>query len=228
MNEDIIKVESDEFQDTILKSVSQHRAPYVVDLKGVEYVIFPETFNPNYAKASLLLLNNLGVKEGDVVLDPFTGCGADAVFAALEGASKVIAIDKFTMPYLCTKFNVHKLKLDQKIDVRQGDLFEPLDSEEKFDLIIANPPFREMDPESDIAAAIRDKEYTTLKKFFREVGNYLKPNGRLRIVFSDVGDMALFHKLAKESDFETEIIAKEKFGSEVRIEVYEMRKIAGN
>src|SRR3989344_1172596 len=219
MPESITSIESAEFQGTILRSVEQHTAPYTVKLKGLDYVLFPEVFNPNYAKASLLLLDNLGVKKGDIVLDSFTGSGADAIFAVLEGASNAVAIDKFTMPFLCTAYNVHSLGLSDKISVRQGDLFDPLKPDEKFDLIVANPPFRSMSPDTNIAAAIRDPDYSTLKRFFSEVGNWLKPEGRIRIVFSNVGDMEYFHQLARENNFISKTIATTKYASNVIIEV---------
>lgn len=215
--------ESMEFQDTILRSVEQHPIPYLVKLKGLDYVMFPGTFNPNYAKASLFLLNNLGVQEGDVVLDPFTGCGADAIFAVRQGASRVVAIDKFTMPYLCAKYNVNRLGLEDMVDVRQGDLFDSLREDEKFDLVIANPPFKSMQPHSDIAAALRDEEYTTLRRFFSQVGHHLTDNGRIRLVFSDVGDMDLLQDLARSNGFSSQVVNKTKYASSIRIEVYEMR-----
>jgi len=220
----MIEQEVNEFQDTILRGVQQHKAPYQIDLKGRDFVLFPEVFNPNYAKAALLLLDHLGVQEGDAVLDPFTGCGADAIFAVLQGASKAVAIDKFTMPYLCARYNVARLNLEDSIDVRQGDLFEVLNPEEKFDLIIANPPFRNMEASSNIAAALRDKNYHTLKTFFRNAYTYLKPDGRMRIVFSDVGDMENFDKLADKNGFSLSVIAEQKYGAAVRMIVQEARK----
>lgn len=219
-----VEEEAMEFQETVLRSINQHKVPYPTKIKGVDYVMFPETFNPNYAKPSLLLLDNLGVEDGDVVLDPFTGCGADAIFSVLENAESAVAIDKFTMPYLCAKYNANRLGLEQKVDVRQGDLFDVLNSDERFDLVVANPPFKEMVPDSDIASAVRDTGYTTLKRFWGEVGNYLKPGGRIRAVFSNIGDMDIFHSLAKENGFTPETIAKDKYASSIIIEVYEFTR----
>jgi release factor glutamine methyltransferase len=224
MNNDTIKIQSSEFQATILRSVYQHQVPYLIKIKNIDYVMFPDTFNPVYAKASLLLLDNLGVNVGDVVLDPFTGSGADAIFSVIEGASNAVAIDKFTMPFLCTKYNISRLGLDAKIDVRQGDLFDPLDNE-KFDLVVANPPFGSIKPNSVMEASVRDADYTTLERFFSEVDKYLKPNGRIRLVFSNVGNMEFLHNLIKENNFKSEVVARDKFATDVIIEVYEIRKI---
>ena len=113
----ILHEEAEEFQGTILRSIEQHTAPYSVKIRGIEYTLFPETFNPNYGKASLLLLDNLGVKKEDEVLDPFTGSGVDGIFAVLEGAKRAVLIDKFTLPVICAKYNSYMLGLEKKIDV---------------------------------------------------------------------------------------------------------------
>lgn len=219
-----IEIEAQEFQRTILTSVDQHISPYLVRIKGREYVIFPETFNPNYAKASLLLLDNLGVQEGDVVLDPFTGSGADAIFAVLEGAERAVAIDKFTMPYLCARYNAHALGLDKKVDVRQGDLFDVLGEDEKFDLVLANPPFKRMDSHSNMESALRDEGYKTLNRFWNEIGAHLNPGGRIRAVFSNVGDIDYFFQLSEQNGFSNEEVASDRYASSITINVHEFRR----
>lgn len=215
--------EIEEIHNIILRSIGQHLVPYLVRLKGIEYVIFPETFNPHYAKGSLLLLDNLGVRDGDVVLDPFTGCGADAIFAVLQGASRAVAIDKFTMPVLCARYNAYRLGLEDKVDVRQGNLFEALKPDEKFDLVIANPPFARRQSHTDIEHAIMDEEYSTLKRFWNGVSKHLKKDGRIRAIFSNIGDMKYFHSLAKKNGFVHETITKDKY-NHVILEVYSFRK----
>src|SRR5256885_2258843 len=98
--DDALKLQIDEWQGTIAHSIEQHPVPYLVKVRGLDYVMFPETFNPNYAKASLILLDNLGVRPGDTVLDPFTGSGADAILAVLAGAPRasdvIMEVDELT------------------------------------------------------------------------------------------------------------------------------------
>lgn len=237
--------EIDEFQGAILRSVGQHTAPYQANLmvrndawKGLDFTMFPETFNPNYAKAALLLLDNLGVRKGDVVLDPFAGCGADAIFAVREGAARAVAIEKHELPFLCASYNAYMLGKDS-VDVRKGDLFDPLhpvEEDKSFSLVVANPPFRDMKSEFDkgpdwyyramrnIDAAIKDPGYRTLTRFFTEVGSWMAPEGRIRMVFSDVGDMDFLQELAGENGFSHEVVAEDRYATNIRIAVYEMRK----
>ena len=221
LHNDILIMEGQEFQDNILRLNGQHVSLYVISIKGKTFTIFPETFNPNYAPASLLLANNLGVQKGDVVLDPFTGCGIDALVSVLEGAEKAVAIDKCLMPYLCASYNAHMLELDNLVDVRQGDLFEPLKDGELFSLVVSNPPFRKMAPETDLQASNMDDNYRTLEKFWNGVSNYLTQDGRIRIVFSNCGDLNYFHTLAKQNNYIYQTIATTRFMTQGLIEVYE-------
>jgi len=215
-----LKLQIDEWQGTIAHSIEQHPVPYLVKVRGLDYVMFPETFNPNYAKASLILLDNLGVRPGDTVLDPFTGSGADAIFAVLAGAARAVAIDKFTMPVLCAKYNAYRLGLSDRIDALAA-----LQPDEQFDLVVANPPFRPMNPESTVQAMMRDSAHATLRNFFAGVGRHLRPDGRMRIVFSNAGNLDYFHHLAKECGFSSSTVAQARYASDVIMEVYELTRI---
>jgi methylase of polypeptide subunit release factors len=220
-----IRMQVEEWQGSIASAIEQHPVPYLVKLRGLDYVMFPETFNPNYAKASLLLLDNLGVRPGDRVLDPFTGSGADAIFAVLQGAARAVAIDRFTMPVLCARYNACRLGLEDRVDVRQGNLFDPLRPDERFDLVVANPPFRPVDPHSTVEATMRDAAHATLRRFFAEVGDHLAPDGRMRIVFSNAGDVAYFHRLVDEYGFTASTRARARYASDVVMEVYEVTRV---
>src|SRR2546422_6198239 len=137
-----LKLQIDEWQGTIAHSIEQHPVPYLVKVRGLDYVMFPETFNPNYAKASLILLDNLGVRPGDTVLDPFTGSVADAIFAVLAGAARAVAIDKFTMPVLCAKYNAHRLGLGDRLHGRPGEAPAAPQPAQQLDPVVAQPPVR--------------------------------------------------------------------------------------
>jgi|SRR3989344_4964109 len=209
-------------QNAIIRAIQQHREPYRVTIKNVEWTMFPEVLNPNYGVAGLLLLDNLGVRPSDVVLDPFTGSGIDAIFAVREGAARAVAIDKHEMPYLCTRFNTYRLGVQDRVDVRKGDLFDALRPDEKFSLVVANPPFNFERPQSALEEAFTEDGYKTLRRFFSGIGRYLTHDGRMRIVFAEVGDMTLFHQLARDNGFVTETIARSTYGGDVGVEVYEM------
>jgi len=82
-----------------------------------------------------LLAHHMGDLKGKIVLDLGCGAGPIAIFAALNGAERVYAVD--IMPEACeaTRRNSILNGVSNRIVVKQGDLFEPLNGL-KFDIIV--------------------------------------------------------------------------------------------
>lgn len=71
-------------------------------------------------------------------LDLGTGCGIVAMHLALRG--DVVATDISERALMLARANARLGGLEQRIEFRLGDLFEPV-SGEHFDLVLSNPPF---------------------------------------------------------------------------------------
>lgn len=225
MNE-IIEAERNEFQDTIWRDMEARKNISYFDIgELVDYPIFPKVFNPVVAKASLFFLENLGVKKGDTVLDMFTGSGIDAIYARIKGALFVDAVDNFLPAFQNAKFAVKHYGLENDIKTFYGDMFDRVNSN-RFDLIIANPPFRgDKKPRTQSEKSMRDEDYATLEKFWKNAGKHLRlpEYARVRMVFSDVGDMAYNEQLMKQNNYKFKVVAQTKYASSIRINVYEAR-----
>lgn len=75
------------------------------------------------------------------VLDLFCGTGAIGIEALSRGAEKVVFVDKDFRSVEMTKANLKSLKIDQKVFKCDALVFlEKCD--EKFDLIILDPPYK--------------------------------------------------------------------------------------
>ncbi|MBI4008365.1 MAG: tRNA (adenine(22)-N(1))-methyltransferase TrmK, partial [Planctomycetes bacterium] len=112
------------------------------DIMGKHFIVLPKVFHPGLfftSKFFVSCFNKETVKETDYVLDMGTGSGIEAIFAA-DYCKRVIATDINPYAVRCAKINVMLNNLEDKIDVRQGDLFEPV-KDEKIDLILYSPPY---------------------------------------------------------------------------------------
>jgi len=98
------------------------------------------------------------VPIGSRVLDLGTGCGILAA-AACTRAVEVVATDIDEAAVACARRNL----ADLEVDVRRGDLFEPVVGE-RFDLVICNPPYV-IAPSDDLAYGSPD----LLERLGREV-----------------------------------------------------------
>ncbi len=145
---------------------------YRVDVNDKPMFIFGETVMPSIQSA--FLLEHLQFRKGDTVLDLGTGSGIQSLFAAWSGLpDKIVATDLGPDAVRSANYNVQYYKLQDKIEVRQGDLFAPLQKGETFSLIINSIDYPE-DPK-----AVDHPMWPVHERFFAEVKNYLSPKGRI-------------------------------------------------
>jgi len=119
---------------------------------------------------SLYLLTHWKIFEGETVLDIGTGSGVQAIFAA-DKASAVLATDISAEAVKVAKLNIKRHGLSKKIEVRQGDLFAPLNEDEKFDVILFNIAYHYNEKTQGL--------WKVHERFFAEADKHLKPGGRI-------------------------------------------------
>jgi release factor glutamine methyltransferase len=193
--------------EVLLQRHRQHLEPYSVDLKNLKFLMQPNVFCATYADGSTVLADVVEqeVQAEDIVLDMGTGSGAMAIIAA-ENSNKVVAVDISPIAVDCARNNANINGVANRVEVRQGNLFDAVEAEERFSLIVFNPPFMDGSPTDWLEVAMYDPGYQTLKKFFKEFQKFLKPDGRLLIVFSEAGDIQLLEQLIRDSEMKSEIV----------------------
>jgi release factor glutamine methyltransferase len=129
-----------------------------------------------------------GLARGARVLDVFTGSGALAIAAARAGASGVTAVDLSRRAVLTARLNARL----NGVHVRalRGDLFEPV-AGERFDVILANPPYVPGDDVLPAHGAARAWEggrdgRALLDRLCEHAPRHLAPGGTLLIVQSSL------------------------------------------
>ena len=163
--------------------------PYDVFVCGWEVTVFPGVFPPLHPDSAMLVEYN-DVRREEVVLDMGAGTGIQAIVSAARGASKVVAVDVSADAVENTVHNANKYGCSEVLSARQGDLFLPIHAEERFDLILANLPFEDKLPTQPHHCWVYDYNFELHKRFLREAKGYLKPDGRVLLAFSSLGDVS--------------------------------------
>jgi release factor glutamine methyltransferase len=197
--------------DNLLQMHRRHLNPYLVKLKHLTLLMQPNVFCAAYGDGSRLLATVLmeEVRSDDTVLDMGTGSGAMAIIAAKRCKNNVVATDISPVAVKCAANNTAINGVVNQVNVREGNLFEVVEPDEKFSLIIFNPPFMDGEPRDLLEMAMYDRDYKTLRQFFQEFPRYIKPDGRLLLVFSEAGNLNILENLIQESGFKFEIVSSD-------------------
>jgi HemK-related putative methylase len=160
-------------------------------VEGMPFIVTPSVFNPKVPRTGEFLAAHIEAAiAGDdaEVLDLGTGSGVCAVVAARK-ARRVVAVDITAAAVRCAAINAALNQLEHKIDVRQGDLFEPV-AGERFDLVLFNPPFVRGTPCDDRDRAWRSPD--AAERFAAQLALHLRPGGCALLLLSTFGDGAAF------------------------------------
>ena len=105
---------------------------------GMRLIRIPGVYGPGRDSELLAAAIAREVEPEDRVLDVFTGSGVQAVTAARAGAKEVVAVDVSPRAALAARLNARLNGVG--VRVLRGDMLEPVTGE-RFDLVVANPPF---------------------------------------------------------------------------------------
>jgi release factor glutamine methyltransferase len=132
-----------------------------------------------------------------VALDFGTGSGCIAIaLAAKCPAARVVALDVSAEALALAQQNAQSNGVNRRIEFRAGDGFAALKPEERFDLIISNPPYipsgeiaslppevRDFDPRGALDGGADGLDF--YRRLAAEAGARLNPGGKLMLEFGD-------------------------------------------
>jgi release factor glutamine methyltransferase len=152
------------------------------------------------------------------VLDIGTGSGCIACTIAKRTNTTVLGVDISNDALRVALDNVTKLGINNKAVFRKSDLFESVRDDEKFDLIVSNPPYIpigtelevELGHEPQIALFAEDNGIFFYKKIIEHAPKYLNRGGYL-ILELGIGE-AVAVKAFMEKTFEDIEIIKDMAG----------------
>jgi release factor glutamine methyltransferase len=180
---------------------------------GSPFMVTPSVFNPKVPRTGQFFASHIDsklVSRESELLDMGTGSGVCAVFAARH-ARRVVAVDINPAAVRCARINALLNDLDHMIEVRHGDLFEPV-AGERFDLILFNPPFVRGAPKDTRDGAWRSNDVA--ERFAAGLRDRLKPGGAALVLLSTFGDGRVFLKEFRNQGFNIDVFAERRFVNE--------------
>jgi release factor glutamine methyltransferase len=150
------------------------------------------------------------------VLDLGCGSGVCGIWAATRRRCEVVCTDINASAVRCTRANA--LLNNVEVEVRHGDLFEPV-ADEQFDVVVFNPPYYRGTPRDALDHAWRAPDVA--ERFAAELARHLTSGGSAAVVLSSDGD-AGFPTAIAASSLAVEIVARRDLINEIQT-VYQLR-----
>ncbi|MEX1015068.1 MAG: Rossmann-like fold-containing protein, partial [Candidatus Paceibacterota bacterium] len=181
-----------------LEKVRSHKKPYIFEVLGKKIIINPNVMSPKYDWSSRFCIEQMPNQKGKSFLEVGSGCGVISVFAGLQEAQKVVALDINPNAVENTKNNFGKYNLTNA-QALESDLFEKTHS--TFDTIFFNAPYHGSEPQDMLERGVSDHNYEVLRRFLREAKKYLNKKGSIFLGFSNTGDTDLLNHLILENKY---------------------------
>ncbi|PHM37101.1 ribosomal protein L11 methyltransferase [Xenorhabdus mauleonii] len=187
------------------------KTPVKITLAGIKLSVIPQAFLPAplQTHSTPLLIKNISHHNfaGKKVLDIGTGSGVLAIYAALNGASLIIATDIDDQILHYAKHNAY---LNQITDIHfmNSNLFESVEG--KYNYIFANGPISpEAWSEESLSGHTISSYGETLFSLYR---NYLTDDGLMFMTFAEFGPVEAFYKTLQKYSVIHKEKREEKFG----------------
>ena len=151
-----------------------------------------------------------------IVADIGCGSGCLTLLARQELGEQIelYASDLLSEAVATTKLNLQRLLPDSDTVhvMPAGDLFEPFDLHQ-FDVIIFNAPWVVARVRNRAELAIHDEKQETVKRFFAQVSNFLKPDGTVLLGYADASGpkaIANLETIIADAGFKEEMLFKRR------------------
>ena len=190
--------------------------PKKVYFRDHVFLVDEHVYEP--AEDTFLIAEKMAVTEDDTVLDVGTGCGILAVLAA-EKAKSVLAVDVNPYALQCASRNAETNGVKERIEFRRGDLFQPINPDERFSLILFNAPYLPSEPDEEKswigkAWAGGQNGRKILDQFIMDAPNFLAAGGRIQLVQSSLSDVNRTIEMFGELDLRATAVAEVKVAFE--------------
>lgn len=207
--------------------ILNRRTTRVTQAGSLRLTVRPTVFHPRFFVTSEFFVSFIRQLDltGKRVADVGTGSGILALAAARAGAANVTAVDINPNAVLTTAENARANGFETGVTTVCSNLLSELAPDERFDVILSNPPFLSGEPR-DLAdrAWYAGADYRDIAPLFGQARERLTPGGRLYILVSSDSDLDLLSALIAKADFKARLVAKRSILIESFM-IYELRAV---
>lgn len=179
---------------------------HVVDFPE-ELALFETVFwEPDDTKSLRELIRHSPLVKDKDVLEIGTGSGLISLCCAKYGANRVVATDINPHAVANARYNARRLGVAGRMEVRQVSQSDPgafavIGPDERFDLVISNPPWEDDHPRGIENYALDDEGFALMKSLLQDLKKHLKPGGRAFLAYGCVTAIKTLQRLAPQHGF---------------------------
>lgn len=179
---------------------------------GTTIAVFETVFwEPEDTTSLRRLILQTPLVEGKRVLEIGTGSGLVSLCCLDAGAAHVVATDVNRTAIANARFNANNMQLEDRLETRLVPLDDPsayrvIDEDERFDLIISNPPWEDDSPQTIDEYALYDRNFALLRSLLENARDHLRPDGKILLAYGCVDAIRQVQQLGAEYDFDVRIL----------------------
>jgi len=180
------------------------------------HVLIPRPETELLAEAGWLFLSTIN-HQPSTALDFGTGSGCIAIaITAKCPSARIVALDLSAEALAIAQQNAAKNGVAERLEFRHGDGFAALKPDERFDLIVSNPPYipsaeietlqpevRDHDPRGALDGGADGLDF--YHRLAAEAAPFLKPGGKLMLEFGE-GQAAAISAILVERNWQIESV----------------------
>jgi len=184
---------------------------YVDGFPGKIAVFDTVFWEPRDTESLRELIRTTSLVEGRDVLEIGTGSGLVAIACLKAGAARVVATDVNSLAIENARYNAQMLDVFDRLEVRQVPLQEPgafsvIATDERFDLIVSNPPWEDQPPREISEYALYDAQFTLLESLLSGLRQHLLPGGKALLAYGCVSAIRQIQELAPQHGLRVQVL----------------------